>query len=48
MNNNDLAETLAAETGTTKADARKAVDAVFAAVAGAAAKGDEVSINGFG
>ena len=48
MNNNDLAETLAAELGTTKADARKAVDALFAAVAGAAAKGDEVSINGFG
>jgi len=48
MNNNDLAEKLAAELGTTKADARKAVDAVFAAVAEAAAKGDEVSINGFG
>lgn len=48
MNNNDLAEKLAAETGTTKADARKAVDAVFAAITDAAAKGDEVSINGFG
>lgn len=48
MNNNDLAEKLAAETGTTKSDARKAVDAVFAAITDAAAKGDEVSINGFG
>ena len=48
MNNSDLAETLAAGNGLTKADARKYVDAVFAAVADAAAKGDEISINGFG
>jgi DNA-binding protein HU-beta len=31
-----------------KADARKVVDAVFAAVGDAAARGDEVSLNGFG
>lgn len=48
MNNSDLAEKLAAEQGTTKADARKAVDAVFAAIADAAAAGEEISINGFG
>lgn len=48
MNNADLAESLAAQHDLTKADARKYVDAVFAAIAGAAAKGDEVSLNGFG
>lgn len=48
MNNADLAEALAETLGTTKADARKAVDAVFAAIADAAAKGEEVSLNGFG
>ena len=48
MNNADLAQTLAETLGTTKADARKAVDAVFAAITDAAAKGEEVSLNGFG
>lgn len=48
MNNNDLADKLAADHGATKADARKYVDTVFAAIADAAAKGEEVSINGFG
>jgi DNA-binding protein HU-beta len=48
MNNADLAEALAAGNGLSKADARKYVDAVFAAVAAAAAKGEEVSLNGFG
>ena len=48
MNNADLAEALAETLGTTKTDARKAVDAVFAAITDAAAKGDEVSLNGFG
>jgi DNA-binding protein HU-beta len=48
MNNADLAESIAAQHDLTKADARKYVDAVFAAIAGAAAKGDEVSLNGFG
>ena len=48
MNNSELAETLAGQTGTTKADARKAVDLVFAAIADAAAKGEEVSLNRFG
>ncbi len=48
MNNNDLAESLAAGHDITKADARKLVDAVFSAIADAAAKGDEFSLNGFG
>lgn len=48
MNNSDLAELIAAEQGLTKTDARKLVDAVFDAVTEAAAKGDEISISGFG
>jgi len=48
MNNSDLADHLAGATGSTKADARKAVDLVFSAIADAAAKGEEVSLNGFG
>ena len=48
MNNSDLAEKLAAEAGITKADAKKAVDAVFVAIADAAAAGEEISLNGFG
>jgi DNA-binding protein HU-beta len=48
MNNNDLAETVASEHGLSKADARKLVDGVFSAIAEAASKGDEVSLNGFG
>lgn len=48
MNNSELADKIAADHGTSKADARKVVDAVFAAIADAAAKGEEVSLNGFG
>ncbi|WP_287459680.1 HU family DNA-binding protein [Sphingomonas sp.] len=48
MNNSDLAEQLAAAHGVTKTDAKKLVDAVFAAIGDAAAKGEEVSLNGFG
>jgi DNA-binding protein HU-beta len=48
MNNSDIAETLAGDHGLTKADAKKLVDAVFATIADAAAKGEEVSLNGFG
>lgn len=48
MNNADLADALAASHDLTKADARKLVDAVFAAIADGAAKGEEVSLNGFG
>lgn len=48
MNNTDLAEKIAADAALTKTDARKVVDAVFAAIADAAATGDEISVNGFG
>ena len=48
MNNSNLADTIAASADISKADARKIVDDVFAAVADAAAKGEEVSLNGFG
>ncbi len=48
MTSNDLADALADANGLTKSDAKKFVDAVFAAIAGAAAKGDEISLNGFG
>ena len=48
MNNSELAEALTAAHELTKADARKLVDAVFGAIADAAAKGEEISLNGFG
>jgi len=48
MNNNDLADTVASDNDLTKADARKLVDGVFAAIAEAASKGEEISLNGFG
>jgi DNA-binding protein HU-beta len=48
MNNSDLADRIAETGNTTKADARKIVDGVFAAIAEAAAAGEEVSISGFG
>jgi len=48
MNNNDLAEALTASHDLTKADARKLVDAVFAAMTDAAANGDEITLSGFG
>lgn len=48
MNNSELAEALSADHGLTKADARKLVDALFGVIADAAAKGDEISLNGFG
>lgn len=48
MNNSDLAEKLAAEASIAKADAKKAVDAIFVAIADAAAAREEISLNGFG
>ena len=48
MNNATLAEQLAADHGLSKADAKKIVDSVFTAIGDAAAKGEEVSVNGFG
>ena len=48
MNNADLAEKVAEAHGLSRADARKVVDTVFAAIADAAASNDEVSLSGFG
>ena len=48
MNNSELAEALAAALGLTKADARQAVDSIFDLITDAAAKGEEISLNGFG
>ena len=48
MTTNDLIDAVAAKAGANKADAKHLVDSVFRAIAEAAAKGDEVSINGFG
>jgi DNA-binding protein HU-beta len=48
MNNSELAETVGAAHGLSKADARKLVDAVFESIADAAAQGLEIALNGFG
>lgn len=48
MNNSDLADYLAEKAGTSKVDARKLVDGLFTAIADAAAKGEEIALNGFG
>ena len=48
MNNADLADKIAGANDLTKADAKKLVDGVFAAIADAAAAGEEISLNGFG
>jgi DNA-binding protein HU-beta len=48
VNNSDLVDTIASSADLSKADARKIVDAVFTAVADAAAQGEEISLNGFG
>ena len=48
MNNSDLADAVASAHGLSKADAKKVVDTVFSTIGEAAAKGDEVSLNGFG
>ncbi|MEZ0496422.1 HU family DNA-binding protein [Sphingomonas sp. IW22] len=48
MNNSDLADRIADSHGVSKADARKLVDGVFAAIVDAAAGGDEIALSGFG
>lgn len=48
MNNAELADQIATGHGLTKSEAKKLVDAVFAAITDAAVKGEEVSLNGFG
>lgn len=48
MTRNELVEHLAATHALTKADAKKYIDTVFAAIGDAAAKGDEIALAGFG
>ena len=48
MNIGELAKGVATATGSSEADAKKAVTAVFGQIADAAAKGEEVSVAGFG
>ncbi|MBO5138969.1 MAG: HU family DNA-binding protein [Bacilli bacterium] len=44
----ELVEAVANETGLTKADATRAIDATFKAITDALAKGDKVPLVGFG
>lgn len=48
MNNADIATRIADEANLTKASAKAIVDRVFSLIAGAAERGEEVSIGGFG
>ena len=48
MNTNDLADQIAAGHDLSKTDAKQIVDALFVAIGDAAAKGEEVSLPGFG
>ncbi len=48
MNKNDLVSQVAADSGITKADATKAVEAVFGNIATALGRGGEVRLVGFG
>jgi DNA-binding protein HU-beta len=48
MNKQDLISSVADASGITKADASKAVEAVFDSITGALKKGDEVRLVGFG
>ncbi len=48
MNIGELAKGVAGATGSSEANAKKAINAVFDQIADAAVKGEEVSINGFG
>ncbi len=48
MNIGELAKGVATTTGSSEAKAKAAITAVFEQIAGAAAKGEEVTIPGFG
>lgn len=48
MNTTELVEAVATAQGVTKTDAKKILDGFVEAIATAAAKGEEISINGFG
>ena len=48
MKKSELVDAVAAETGLTKADSTKAIEAVFSTIANALAKGIKVPVAGFG
>lgn len=48
MNTSDLIDHAAAQSGLTKAQAKTIVDGVLSQIAGAAARGEEVNLPGFG
>lgn len=48
MNKGELIEAVAGATGSTKADATRAIDATIDAISGALKKGDSVTLIGFG
>ena len=48
MNKNELISSIASDTGLTKTDSAKALDAFVASVTNALKKGDEVRLVGFG
>lgn len=48
MNKAELIDAMAAEAGITKADAKKALDALVSATTSALKKGDRISLVGFG
>lgn len=48
MHTSDLVDLIAAATGNSKSDARRLVDLVLRSIVDAAAKGHDVSLNGFG
>ena len=48
MNKAELVSAIAAESGLTKVDSKKALDAVIKSISGALQKGDKVGLVGFG
>ena len=48
MNTTELIDAVAAEHGIAKSDAKKILDGIIGAIMDSAAKGEEVSLNGFG
>ena len=48
MNKSELVDAIAAEAGLSKSDAEKALNATIETVKGAVAKGDKVTLPGFG
>ena len=48
MNTTELVDAVAAAQGVAKSDAKKILDGIISAIAETAAKGEEISLNGFG